>query len=41
MLVPEIDPMTKADGAADVYMLPEVTGDEKAPMKLPEVTVNV
>jgi hypothetical protein len=28
MLVPEIVPTTRADGAADVYMFPESTGDE-------------
>lgn len=28
MLVPEIVPTTNADGAADVYMFPDVTGDE-------------
>ena len=28
MLVPVTVPTTRADGAADVYMLPESTGDE-------------
>ena len=41
MLVPEIVPTTKLLGAADVYMFPESTGDEYAPIKLPEVIVNV
>lgn len=41
MLVPDIAPSTKLVGLADVYISPDVTGDEKAPMKLPEVMVNV
>jgi hypothetical protein len=30
MLVPETDPITKLDGAADVYAFPDVTGDAYA-----------
>jgi hypothetical protein len=41
MLVPETDPITKLDGAADVYAFPDVTGDAYAPMELAVVIVNV
>jgi hypothetical protein len=41
MLVPDTVPTTRAYGAADVYMFPESTGDEYAPIELPDVIVNV
>jgi hypothetical protein len=41
ILVPETDPTTKMDGAADVYAFPDVTGDAYAPMELADVIVNV
>jgi len=41
ILDPETDPITKLDGAADVYIFPDVTGDAYAPIELAVVIVNV